>query len=202
MGSNVIKMSVKGRYSHSMTLSEQAMFDAFDIFYLDDPALFEPVLRESVMSFAGTPIGEDRRYSDQDFRHLVDELSFHIKQMTDTQWDAYLNAFWIFYDKNPYGLSAAKDDVLAAFVHAAGNYLQSCDEVDREFSNQKVVNLLPECVEVINGLEIYWVKEKMLPYVEKDVIQLFRLTGILEELVFDELMERLDSDLVNKVFLS
>lgn len=202
MSQNVIKMSIKGRYSHRMSEAERSIFDAFDIFYLDDSALFDQGLRATVDRFAKTPVGDTNRSTDQEFRHMIDEMSFQIKQMDDTQWHAYLSAFWVFYDKSPYGLAAAKDDILATFVHATGNYLQSCDEVDREFSNEKVVGILPLCVEIINNLDIEWARPRMTPYVEKDLIQLFRLTGLLEELIFDEISDQLDADIINKVFLS
>lgn len=202
MSDNIIKMSVKGRYSHSMTLSEKALFDAFDIFYLDDPALFESSLREKIMCFASLTPNDIHQHSDDQFRHLIDELSFQIKQMNSSQWEAFTNAFWVFYDKNVYGFASAKDSVLATFTHAVANYMQSLDEGNKEYTNQQLIDLLSKTNCIIDRLDIYWAKQHLSPYIEQDVIQIFRLEGVMEEMVLDEVAEEIGEEIVFKVLLS
>lgn len=199
---NLIKLSVKGRHSHKMTLAEKAIFDAFDIFYLDDEVLFESELREEIMCFASLSETDLNEYSDQRFRHLVDELSFQIKQMSNSQWDSFLSGFWVFYDKSPFGFVAAKDSVFASFMRVVTQYLISVDEEDKRYSNKELVGLLTETEKIIDKLDIHWAKNHLSPYIEKDVIQLFRLSSLLEEVVFDTLIDELDDDILYDVLIA
>lgn len=198
----VIKMPIKGRQSHSMTLSEQAIFDAFDVFYLDDPALFDDDLRTKMMVFSQVPLGEASETQERDFQHLVDELSYQITNLSDANWDAYLNSFWHFYEKNAYGLQSSKTQIVASLMHVAADYLQSVEEGARKYEYQEIMALISASIDIVKQLDIGWLKENLQPYIEKDVIQVYRLTGMIEDLVIDEMLDSLDSDAVECIFLT
>lgn len=198
----VIEMPVKGRQSHSMTLSEQAIFDAYDVYYLDDPALFDEDLRTKMMIFSQVNLGEASEAQERDFQHLIDELSYQVINLNDVNWEAYLNSFWHFYEKNPYGLKSSQTQIIASLMHVAADYLQSVEEVDRHYAPEDIMTILSAAISIVKNLNLAWLKENLQPYMEKDVIQVYRLTGMIEDLVIDEMLDQLDPDAIEAIFLN